>query len=379
MFDELTLVAFVLGIFLPVLIDVFAGLRAHRYRYEAFEGLHTSDDFEVLVPIYGNVRYLENIDYLSTYGSRVILCTTSQETDDFYEALDELSRDHGFRVYRSALQSVSGQRRSTSAPIRDRVIRDALQVMVTATYVVCIDADTTTPRPLDELVGELDHIDADIASVRLVPQQRGPMLVRLQQFEYRLAMRLRFIMPWLVSGACHVARSKALAHIMSNHSLFFQGNDVEAGLLAKRLGYNVAHIPFEVTTEVPDRFRAWWRQRIAWSGGEVRLFIANIRYVFYHPFFWMYGAVIVIAFVPMRWYAILHPGISLWLVLVTYYVVVIFLHWGYRSGWLLLMPLYTLFYSLIVVPIGLVTYVHMVISGRNAGIISAKREVVMSE
>jgi len=32
----------------------------------------TSDDFSVLVPIYGNVKYLQNADYLRPYGRGVV-------------------------------------------------------------------------------------------------------------------------------------------------------------------------------------------------------------------------------------------------------------------------------------------------------------------
>lgn len=375
------LLALVFAMFLPLLIDMFAGLRSYPYRNYRHEGdVPTLDDFEVLVPIYGDIRYLENVEYLRTYGSRVILCTTSSESDEFYDALSDLSAKFGFQVYCSPLVIEQNKgRRSTSAPIRDRIIRDALEAVVKRPYVVCMDADTTSPRPLGELVGELSYRRADIASVRVVPRSSRSMFVKLQEFEYRLAMRIRFILPWLVSGACHVATTESLREVMRGHSLFFQGNDVEVGLRATRLGYTVTHIPFEVTTEAPDHFKAWWRQRVAWAGGEVRLFVTNIRFIVHHPFFWLYGLVVVIMLVAGRWYAFAHPGWGLLSVLALYYVAVCILHWRHRNGWLLLLPLYTLLYSLVIVPIGLVTYAIMALRYRNAGVISTQRVAVISE
>ena len=99
---------------------------------------------------------------------------------------------------------------------------------------VCIDADTTSVEPLQRLVGAMRARGLDVASVRLVPSNgKRSILTRLQSYEYRLAMRLRIIAPWLVSGACHAGRTSVVREIMARHSLFFQGNDVELGVLVR--------------------------------------------------------------------------------------------------------------------------------------------------
>jgi cellulose synthase/poly-beta-1,6-N-acetylglucosamine synthase-like glycosyltransferase len=189
---------------------------------------------------------------------------------------------------------------------------------------------------------------------------------------------MRFLVPWLVSGACHVGRTDALRHIMQCHSLFFQGNDVETGLLGEQLGYHVTHIPFVVNTDVPAHFKGWWRQRLAWSGGEFRLFIANFRYIFKHPFLWAYGAIITIALVGFRWFSITSPALVLIGVGLLYYVIIIWLQWKYRNWWLLLMPIYSLFSSLIITPIGIVWYFVMAVPEKNFGIIRAKERLSSS-
>lgn len=353
-----------------VLVDVFAGLREHRFRQVVSGSAHSRDDFQVLVPIYGDTRFLDNVEFLRPYGDRVILCTTSGESQEFARELNAIAERHRFRVYASEYSPASSTRtRRTGGTIRDRVIRDALVNVVTMPYVVCIDADTTSPKPLGILVGEVAHLGADLASIRLVPQSEGPMLVQLQRHEYRQSMRMRLIVPWLLSGACHVGTSDALRHIMQCHSMFFQGNDVEAGLLGKALGYRITHVPFEVNTTVPSTWRAWWRQRLAWSGGEFRLFIANFRYILKFPFLWTYGALITIAMVSLRWWAIASPTVLLAVAAVLYSAAVFWLHWEHRNRWILLMPLYSLFSSLVLTPLGLIWYFVMAIPERNFGII----------
>jgi cellulose synthase/poly-beta-1,6-N-acetylglucosamine synthase-like glycosyltransferase len=329
----------------------------------------------VLVPIYGSVGYLENVDYLAQYGDRVILCTTGGETAYFDVALDNLARQHGFRVFRAASVTGgagAGGRRATSGTIRDRLVREALEHAVRAPYVVCIDADTTTERPFGELVGALVANGYDFASVPLVPSRADGMLRRLQSYEYRTAMRLRRIAPWQVSGACHVARTEAHRAVMRRHSMFFQGNDVEAGLLAKATGLTVGHLPFPVRTAVPDTLRGWYRQRLAWSGGEFRLFVVNAHLLLRHPFFWVYGTVLVTLGAPLRWMTLATGGWVLLSVLLLHAGVTTYAHWSVRSRWLALMPLYALFTSLVMTPLGALWYVRMALADRNAGLIRTR-------
>lgn len=358
------------------MVDAIAGLRSHRYRNITLDSYHENDDFEILVPIYGDTKYLTNGENLAQYGDRVILCTTSGESETFYEELEAIADQYNFRIFVSDHSPApTNGKRMTSGTIRDRIVRDALNVISSAHYTVCLDADTTTVLPLNMLVGELEQRGAELASVRLTPQESGPMLVQLQRFEYRLAMRLRFVIPWLVSGACHVGTTDALRTIMQKHSLFFQGNDVETGLLGEQLGFKVTHIPFEVPTDVPETFKSWWRQRLAWSGGEFRLFVANIRFAVHHPFFWMYGLVIVIALAGLRWASIVSTGWTLLVIAVLYFIMVYALHWRQRNRWLILMPFYGLVSSLILTPLGIIWYFVMAIPERNFGIIRPQRAI----
>lgn len=350
------------------LVDCAAGIRARRVRRH--EPVPTRcDDFSVLVPIYGSLRYLENVEQLAQYGERVILCTTTTEDRDFLTGLHAIAAERGFAVFEARVdRRVDTGRRATGGTTRDTIVQRAL-AHVRTPYVVCLDADTTTTRPLEELVGELVDRELDIASVQLVVANPINGIAKLQAHEYRMAMLLRLVAPWLVSGACHAGRTAALRHVMRKHSLFFQGNDVEVGVLGRALGYEVGHARFEVPTAVPSTLHGWWRQRWAWSGGEFRLFVVNIRLLLAHPFFWAYGTFFVIAMLPWRWWEITDPGRALIVIPFAYYALVYYLNWQHRDRWLLLLPLYMGLNAMVVTAFGLVSYVGMARASGNRGVI----------
>jgi hypothetical protein len=359
-----------------VLIDGIAGLssKGNRFRFHKV----SYEDFRILVPIYGSMKYLENREYLSQYGSRVTLCTTGNESPDFMKALYAVAIEYGFETFVDEPHpgdTLRSDKRATSGTTRDRLIRNALAT-VKEEYVIPLDADSTTQEPFGLLVGELRLLGLDIASIRLVTSRADTLLTRLQRFEYRLAMQLRTIFPWMISGACHVAKTSVLSDIMDRHSLFFQGNDVEIGLIAHVRRYKIGHVPFEVTTNVPETAKGWMRQRLAWAGGEFRLFIVNCRFILQHPFVWIYSGLIAILMFPLRWFFIVHPSLPLLISFVLYVVLVLYLHWKWRSAWVLLMPLYVLVSSLVFTPIGIVTYVHMALKHDNWGIIRPQRQMV---
>jgi hypothetical protein len=238
---------------------------------------------------------------------------------------------------------------------------------------VTLDGDSTTERDISYLVGELEFRNLDIASVRIVPNNGSEtILTRLQKFEYRTAMNFRYHCPWLISGACHTAKTSALRDIMNRHSLFFQGNDVEIGLLSQILGYKIGHIPFVVLTSIPTNIIDWSRQRIAWAGGEFRIFIINFKFISSHPYYWIYGAFITICMFPLRWIALFTRTTELYIILGIYTVLILYLHWENRNRWLILMPIYTLFNSLIVVPLGIIWYFYIAHRDKNYGIINNK-------
>ncbi|MGF7228865.1 MAG: glycosyltransferase family 2 protein, partial [Candidatus Saccharibacteria bacterium] len=143
---------------LAVFIDGGAGIIARRETYEF--GTHLSEDFTILVPIWGRMKYLETVEYLRQYGNRILLCTTGNESDDFYTDIERIATENGFRIFRDEpLQGrhkvTTHKQRATSGTIRDRLVRNALNTVVNTTYVIPLDADTTTRQNLNLLAGEL--------------------------------------------------------------------------------------------------------------------------------------------------------------------------------------------------------------------------------
>jgi hypothetical protein len=135
----------------------------------------------------------------------------------------------------------------------------------------------------------------------------------------------------------------------------------------------VGHVPFEVLTVVPETLRSWWRQRYAWAGGEIRLFLVNPQLVLRHPLLWAYFAVITFAGLPLRWMGVTQPAWALAATLVCYLGVLAIIHRGRRDAWLFVYPLYALVTSLVLVPLGIVSYVRMATQHRNAGLIRTRR------
>ncbi|MFD7709683.1 glycosyltransferase [Streptomyces sp. NPDC059785] len=369
------LTALVLVPLLVSTVDLTAlALTGRRHTYEVGSRTPPCQDFEVLVPIYGDIAYLENAEFLRPYGNRVLLCTTDSETEDFRAALHALADAHGFRVLYRHIPGAgpAGGRRRVSGTVRDRLIREALHV-VRAPYEICLDADTVTVEPLDRLMGVFQESGRDFASVRLVPVGVPGLLLKLQTHEYRLAIQRRHTYPWMVSGACHIARTEVHRAIMDRHSLFFQGNDVEMGLLGDALGYKAAYLHTEVLTTVPHRPRGWLRQRLAWAGGEFRLMAVNAPVLARHPSFFFYGLVITLLLAPLRWYTLTTP---VWPLLSSYviYTVYLLLTGRRQRDWtLLLYPLYSLVNGLVMVPLGWLSYLRMAVRDRNAGIIRVAR------
>jgi hypothetical protein len=367
----------VAAVFLPAVLlalsEMSPNIRAARHGLlEVNADTPRIENFAVIVPIYGNIRYLENIDYLSQYGHRVWLTTTSVETPEFFEAIDAIAAQHGFNVFRGEVpgRQLPGQsdKKSNTGVVREIIVRDVLHV-IEAPYVVCIDADTDTELPLSILVGALEQGRFDLASVRLVAKNRDNLMERLQAHEYRNAMRLRYLMPWLVSGACHVLRTRVHREIMDRHSTFFQGNDVEVGVLGDALSYRVGHIPFDVPTTVPSTFKAWFRQRLAWSGGEARLFVVNLYLARWHPTLFIYGFLALVT-TPLRWWFLIDPSWPVAVAVATYLLVMGVVNWPHRDRALLVMPFYLLLISLVIVPMGVVMYLKMVRSDHKVGMIN---------
>lgn len=343
------------------------------------------DDYTILVPIFGNIKYLKNVRFLAPYGAKVVLCTTQGEAPEFDQALQAVADRHGFRIFRSevvqtsgsrtnpwrllsrTLDSRSGAQRAAAETARDRIIRESF-AHVQTTFTIFLDGDTVASEDLGMLAAAARDSGHDIASVRILASRTATLAEKLQAIEYEAAMNARRIYPWLTSGACVIGRTRALHAIMYHHSLFFSGGDIEIGKLAKLLKYSVGHIPFVLYTDVPETLRAWFKQRVAWCGGDFRHAVINShRYSWRHPFYFLYSTVIVHVLMPLRWYELLvHPRVLL-TVIPVYWLLTLATNWGRLQPQFTLYPFYSLVQVMIVVPLGMCMYVRMVVRSRNVG------------
>lgn len=391
-----TIIPYFVGIVLISLIDFITLVRARFGKHHRVEdNTPTSKAYSILIPIFGNMSYLKNVEFLKPYGSQVVLCTTTVESEEFNRAILQVSKKYGFQIFRSHVPLATSKARpnpwrlfrntlhSDKVPVkvnkeiaRDEIIRDSFDVVSTP-YCIFLDGDTTAKENLDKLAGLIQEKDLDICSVRVLASKQNTMIEKLQSIEYELAMDARKIYPWLTSGACMVAKTKVIRDIMQHHSLFFSGGDIEIGKLAKMMKYRVGHIAFEFFTDVPETFKAWFKQRMAWFGGGFRHAIINLhQYTWRHPLFYFYTTFLVYLMTPLRWYEVLrHPQILV-LIIILYWLLIALFHWRTLKWFYMLFPLYALMQVLVIVPLGVYTYCKMALHSQNVGLIKMRSKRV---
>lgn len=374
------------GPFFLSMVDFFVLTRTRGRRYiHPHGGIEQVRDFTILVPIFGNLKYLKNIRFLKYYASRVILCTTTKETSKFNRGLEKIAKLYGFSIFRSDVRIASqshpnpwnlfkgtlhnSQKGFLSDAARDEIIRDSFNI-VTTSYCIFLDGDTVVKGNVNSVVGDMVKYGYDIASVRVLASRRRNLIERLQAVEYELAMDARKIYPWLTSGAGMIARTSVVKNIMAHHSLFFSGGDIEIGKLAMMLGYRVGYIGSVFLTDVPATFRDWLKQRIAWSGGSFRHSVVNLHiYAWQHPFFFLYTTVIVWFMTPLRWLEIIQRPVMLLFVVIMYWALIALFHWKKFRWYYILFPFYSLFQVMIVIPLGVYYYFKTLYHYENIGFI----------
>ncbi|MDT4989677.1 MAG: hypothetical protein QOI74_3771 [Micromonosporaceae bacterium] len=351
------------------LIDFSPVLRA-RAQHAAWTGHNRSiDEFTVVIPLYGDIRYLSNVDRIRRYGHRVLVSTTTTESPEFYRALGKLAARHGFQVLR------------TDVPRSRRYLCPALvKAGIDATgtpFVMRLDADTLPYGDLHQLFGAFITAGYDVASLRTLPSRHDTVLERLQDLEYSIAMDIRRGYPWLTSGAGYLGKTAVLRTVLATHTLFSYGEDIELGKLARMMRFRVGHIPFRLYTDVPATPWRWLRQRIVWAAGSFRHDVVNAhRYSWRHPSYFLYNTVILFLLSPLRWYSVIAVPWSVPLIVVAYWLFLFTVFWRRRSVILLLFPLYTLVQVMVLTPLGVVAYLATAARSRTVGLIRVRQRPV---
>jgi Glycosyl transferase family group 2 len=316
-----------------------------------------SGDFTVLVPLYGHPRYFANADYLSSLKADVLLVVNTSCSGEMSRFAAALEAD-GWRVHRTQFQW-------PSAPA---MLLDSLEAgVVDTTYVVRLDGDSSAEEDLGCAVAAAADAGADLASVKIVAANRSGLIEQLQGVEYEMAMLGRHVRPWLTSGACMIAKTASLLRILRSHSLWFYGEDMETGVIAKRVRMRVCHVDFRVFTDVPSSVRAWLRQRRGWWAGNFRQTFVNADHMVRYPTWLAYNMGLVWLLLFGKLEMLGEAAYLLPLITVVYTGVSYAANWQVRSRWMILYPYYALAQALVLPTVGAFYYLYLASKSGRVG------------
>jgi len=310
-------------------------------------GEETSSDYTLIVPLFGDPKYFRNGDYLQGFRDRTLLAV-NVDSPKMRRFVEELRRD-GWRVHASRLTG------RVSCP---QIVLDALRSVDTE-YVIRIDGDTISHEDPGRAVAAARAAGADLCSVKITVSRRETLIETLQAVEYDMSMLGRHNRAWMTSGACMIARTSALRGILSAHSFWFPGEDIETGVIAKHFRLSVRHVDMRFYTDAPETFRAWLRQRMMWWSGSFRMAFVNADQTLRFPLTFAYTVCVVWLLWSAKWNELFDPqhvAAILPFVLLLYTGVCFLSNWSVRSRWMVLYPYYALFQALVLPPLGACYY-----------------------
>jgi cellulose synthase/poly-beta-1,6-N-acetylglucosamine synthase-like glycosyltransferase len=310
-------------------------------------GNATTDDYTIIVPIFGDPRYFRNGEYLRRYRENALLAVNidSPKMERFVFDL----RAAGWRVHAAHLTG------RVSCP---ELLSEALQD-VTTEYVVRMDGDTISHEDPGRAVAAARSAGADLCSVKITVSRRQTLIEKLQAVEYDMSMLGRHNRAWMTSGACMIARTTSLRSILAVHSFWFPGEDLETGVIAKHYRLSVRHLDMRFHTEAPPTFRAWFRQRQMWWSGSFRMAFVNLDQTLRFPLTFVYTVCIVWLLWIAKWGELADLGhivAILPFIVLLYTGVCFFSNWPVRSRWMVIYPYYALFQVLVLPPLGALYY-----------------------
>jgi cellulose synthase/poly-beta-1,6-N-acetylglucosamine synthase-like glycosyltransferase len=166
----------------------------------------------------------------------------------------------------------------------------------------------------------------------------------------------------MTSGACMIGRTSALRQILSRHSNWFPGEDIETGVIANHFRMRVRHVDFAVYTDVPETFLRWVNQRRMWWSGSFRMAFVNVDQTIRYPVTFFYTSGLVWLLCIAKWGELKNPAhvmYTLPFILLIYTGVCAASSWQVRSRWMIAFPYYSLFQVLVLPPLGLLFYLKL--------------------
>jgi cellulose synthase/poly-beta-1,6-N-acetylglucosamine synthase-like glycosyltransferase len=337
----------------------FQNLLALNERRVLHLGWDETYDFTIVVPVYGKPSYLQNLDSLVRWKANVLL--SLEITNPEMVAFADRMEGEGWAVNRVLLER----------PTVPQVVRSAVET-VTTTYVIRVDADTELSRDLPRAIARLQRDGADVCSVKTRVAAPATAVEKIQALEYAMSMLARHFRPWMLSGACIIARADALRRIYSMHTMWYPGEDIETGRIAKAQGYRVRHLDYEVFTIAPNTWGALFRQRRTWWAGSFLHTVVNCdRAVLHAPVWLFYYVALVWCGVYLHWdYSVaglVHFAELFPLLWILYVGVTLVANWRVRSRWMLVFPLYSFVQSSVMPIFGVLRYVQIAWRHRAVG------------
>lgn len=318
-----------------------------------------SEDYTLVVPLYGRPEVLTNLNFLARHKCHVLLVlnTTNKAMTMFADRLE----GEGWRVLRTTFAG------------RPRVSRlwQAGLAAVETTYAMRLDADTVSEEDPGRAIRALELAGADYASAKVHVRNPRTLVQHLQATEYAMSMQARHFRPWMTSGACIMGRTDALRATLACHSHWGTGEDVEQGIIAKHFRMRVVHVDFPVLTDAPSSAWALFRQRRLWWAGNVRQSAINLDQMLWFPAYVFYNvALVYLGFVMRAHVLALSPLVlvaSLPLALLTYVIITSIANYRVWSWWFLIFPAYSLVQVTLMPGVGLVEYVRTAVRSRSIG------------
>ena len=216
-----------------------------------------SDDFTIIVPVFGHPRYFDGRAELAEYKANVLVAL--EVTPAIMGAFADALEAEGWRVGRYVRQPTRTRPRSCRP--RSRTSRRRSRCVSTRTR----GSRATCGCAAAAVIAS----GADLCSTKCEVSNRTNLVTKLQALEYRMAMLGRHIRPWLTSGACFIGRTDSLRTLYGSHSLWTPGEDIETGVVAKAMKMKVRHCDLVVSTDAPDTWLALAQAAAALVRGEL--------------------------------------------------------------------------------------------------------------
>jgi hypothetical protein len=315
-------------------------------------------DFTIVVPLFGDPKYFAGRQAVERYRGNILVAL--EVTPPRMAAFADELEAEGWRVCRLELES----------PNPASLMREAL-ASVSTTWALRLDADTSIGEDIERVVAAVSAADADVCSVKVEAENPRTVPAKLQALEYRMAMLSRHYRPWMTSGACFVGKTESLKLIFDRHSLWTPGEDIETGRTAHALKMRIRHADYVVYTDVPDTWRALFRQRRLWWAGTFRHTFVNVdRNLLHLPILTGYMLVAVYATIHFKWWGMIDwhalPR-ELPLVLAVYAFVTLISNLQVASPWMIVFPLYALAQSMVLPVLGALKFVQLARQRRSIG------------